>query len=132
MVVTMLRHGHCHACLGRRDGRDHAWVSGIRLRDVASGHRLSSMVGNTKRVYGHMVRATVGKSHREEKGKAVDPDVTLRELRGAIHTFKSLPESATEARMAAAEDIIEFAEALDEWLAKGGHLPYAWARESAE
>lgn len=54
----------------------------------------------------------------------MDPDTALRELRAAVATFWTSEDQG--ALDNAAEAAILAADALDEWLTKGGHLPAAW------
>jgi hypothetical protein len=54
----------------------------------------------------------------------MDPDVCLARIR-ELTTCAAL--ALGDARMEFLEDLAEQAQALDEWLTKGGFLPQAWA-----
>lgn len=56
----------------------------------------------------------------------MDPDATLLSLREAIETVWAAESSVAAA--AAADQVAEYAAALDQWLSKGGFLPAAWSR----
>lgn len=56
----------------------------------------------------------------------MDPDVILRDLRGAVMQFE---DSCCEEHVKeASEELAEKFRALDEWLSEGGFLPSYWAR----
>jgi hypothetical protein len=54
----------------------------------------------------------------------MDPNETLRLLRLTIAQMQVEPKNALW--MAHAEEVIEYAEALDTWLSSGGFKPLAW------
>jgi len=53
----------------------------------------------------------------------MDPDQALQNIRNALAALR-----ADANDYAAAEQLADSTEALDEWLTRGGHLPAAWAR----
>lgn len=62
----------------------------------------------------------------------MDPDRTLEALRAAAARYQAGEDAGASAHDLedCAHDMAELATALDEWLAKGGFLPKAWARHS--
>lgn len=56
----------------------------------------------------------------------MDPNETLRLLRLTIAQMRV--DENPDIRKAHADEIAEYAEALDDWLSCGGFLPAAWAR----
>ena len=60
----------------------------------------------------------------------MDPDETLRLLRLTIKQMQSEGHrDFAEVFIAHAEEVIEYFEALDEWLTKGGFYPQDWAND---
>lgn len=59
----------------------------------------------------------------------MDPNAALREMRAAIQRFRVAQEMGDheEDQLGEAGQAVEFAEALDEWLSRGGFLPTEWA-----
>lgn len=59
----------------------------------------------------------------------MDPDEALNRLRHALIDYRLAQdqENSMDAQ-AHAEDIADAAEALDEWIRKGGYLPMSWAK----
>lgn len=70
----------------------------------------------------------------------MDPNETLRMVRNYVERINRLRDAATESDLRTALEsesteemafaIAEYAEALDEWLSRGGFLPEAWERKS--
>lgn len=60
----------------------------------------------------------------------MDPDANLKEQREIIARMQ---QARNEPRVNAAdaERLAELAQALDEWIVRGGSLPAAWQREGA-
>ncbi len=56
----------------------------------------------------------------------MDPNATLATLRNAIIQMDAAESSADLSYQIAAEELRDAAEALDDWLSKGGFLPDAW------
>lgn len=57
----------------------------------------------------------------------MDPNTALARLREAIARWSSASDADT--RNDAASDAADWADALDDWISKGGFLPTAWARD---
>lgn len=57
----------------------------------------------------------------------MDPNEALKGLRRSIKNARESGElEDNEAEYAALQGVFEYAEALDEWLSRGGFLPDAW------
>ena len=57
----------------------------------------------------------------------MDPDETLRLLRLTIKQMRSEGHQDFQAVwIAHAKEVVEYVEALDEWLSKGGYPPMSW------
>ena len=54
----------------------------------------------------------------------MDPDETLRQLRGAITDYRQAIDPGK--KLYAADRVVDHAEALDYWLTDGGFPPAAW------
>jgi hypothetical protein len=65
----------------------------------------------------------------------MDPDANLREQRELLRDIRRLdacpaPSAVAEAaRVDQLERLADLAEAMDDWLSRGGHLPAAWRAE---
>jgi hypothetical protein len=57
----------------------------------------------------------------------MDPNATLEKLRAALAVLAH-DDGTTDADLKAVREAAEAAEALDEWLSRGGFLPSAWER----
>lgn len=60
----------------------------------------------------------------------MDPNETLRMLRAAIRQSHQSSADRMVTELEALESVRDYAEALDEWLSRGGFLPSAWERQS--
>ena len=59
----------------------------------------------------------------------MDPNATLNNLRQALASYWDLPSGFTPAEEEAIVlDLTEAAQALDEWISRGGFLPTEWER----
>ena len=60
----------------------------------------------------------------------MDPNATLESLRDCLIVHRTLPdgEDHDDLELDVLRDIADRAEALDDWLSKGGFLPAAWER----
>ena len=56
----------------------------------------------------------------------MDPNETLRMLRLAIRQARQSDEDRMVTLRESLESVCEFAEALDDWLTRGGFLPDVW------
>lgn len=56
----------------------------------------------------------------------MDPNATLARIRERAQEILSIRAAGDEA-LAAADELAEHVQAMDEWLSKGGFLPQAWA-----
>jgi hypothetical protein len=54
----------------------------------------------------------------------MDPDETLRQLRGAITDYRQATDPGK--KLYAADRVVDHAEAIDHWLVNGGFPPAAW------
>lgn len=57
----------------------------------------------------------------------MDPDITLANIRRLTKLTHERDLEPSEA-----DDLAELIEALDDWIARGGFLPRAWARQPTE
>ena len=60
---------------------------------------------------------------------AMDPNQALTDARAALAKFRQF--STEHKKLAAAEDLAEAFEALDEWLKKDGLLPDSWSHPAS-
>lgn len=58
----------------------------------------------------------------------MDPNEALRQLRDALRRLRYADSHTDEQNTVDYEVVAEYAQALDEWLSKGGFLPERWAR----
>jgi len=61
-----------------------------------------------------------------EEEETMDPNETLRLIRLTIKQMRVDEDPGV--RKAHADELAEYVEALDEWLSKGGFLPYEWSK----
>jgi hypothetical protein len=61
------------------------------------------------------------------EGKTMDPNKTLADFREAVKAARR-PDTTEEARAWNAALAMQAAEALDDWISRGGVLPSAWDR----
>jgi hypothetical protein len=59
----------------------------------------------------------------------LDPDAALRDLRDAAARARLAAEGdSNDTEIETLQEVMELADALDEWLTAGGSLPSRWAR----
>ena len=56
----------------------------------------------------------------------MDPDVALEEMRALQRQVQEEKSAGKEPPRWMLEEIAEYADALDQWLTKGGYKPAAW------
>jgi hypothetical protein len=60
----------------------------------------------------------------------MDPNETLRQLRAAIgDAYAICDDEETECALDALQELATLAEALDQWISRGGFLPREWERK---
>lgn len=59
----------------------------------------------------------------------MDPNQTLKDLRAAVTDYNMYERDSDPNGMGiAADDIVQYIEALDTWLSEGGFWPSAWKK----
>lgn len=66
------------------------------------------------------------------EGAKMDPNITIREIRAIIASWKLLEKEGGGVDLTEVDKLVEYIDALDTWILKGGYLPEDWQKARNE